>query len=140
MNGHTKKRRRSRLAARFPSEYNSWKAMRARCWYPKNPSYQYFGAKGIDVCPIWAKSFATFLEDMGPKPSSEHGISRIDPSRDFEPGNCYWATPTEQQVNSVKAVFLEHQGERLCISDWARRLGMSMRTISTRINRVWLDA
>src|SRR5205823_4113748 len=104
-----------RLSVRFPSEYNSWKAMRSRCWYASNPSYQYFGALGIDVCPRWAKSFAAFLEDMGPKPSPQHGISRIDSARDFELENCYWATPTEQQVNSVKAVFLEHQGERHCI-------------------------
>src|SRR5262245_33258690 len=129
-----KRRRQSRLSLKFSSEYNSWKAMRARCWYPSNPSYQYFGALGIDVCPRWAESFAAFMEDMGPKPTPRHGISRKDNDRDYEPENCYWATPTEQQVNSSKAVFLEYQGERLCLSDWARKLGISMGTISTRIN------
>lgn len=130
-----KRRVRTGLSAQFPSEYNSWKAMRSRCWYPSNPSYQYFGAVGIEVCPRWADSFAPFMEDMGPKPSSRHGLSLKDRNRGYEPENCYWATPTEQQIHSCKAIFLEYQGERLCLSEWARKLGISMRTISTRINK-----
>ena len=109
--------------------------MRGRCWYPSNPSYQYFGALGIGVCPRWADSFAAFMEDMGPKPSPRHGISRKDNSRDYTPDNCYWATPTEQQANSCKAIFLEFQGERMCLSDWSRKLGISLETIISRMNR-----
>lgn len=128
-------RRRTGVSLKYSSEYHSWKAMRARCWYPRSPSYQYFGALGIEVCEEWAYSFSTFLKDMGTKPSPRHGISRKDAKGDFTPDNCYWATPNEQQRNSLKAIFLEFQGERHCLTEWSEKLGISVHTISTRINR-----
>ena len=72
-----------------------------RCTNPKHISYKYYGALGVTVCERW-KNFELFKEDMGPPPSDAPrawSIDRIDPTGNYEPSNCRWATPAEQMAN-----------------------------------------
>lgn len=46
-----------------PKLFNVWRAMIARCYNPKNPSYKTYGAIGVTVCDRW-KRFDWFLEDI----------------------------------------------------------------------------
>ena len=78
--------------------YRSWENMLARCLNPKHVSYRYYGAKGVMVCPRWRRSFKDFLADMGTRKRGT-SIDRIDPHGDYEPGNCRWASPRQQQQN-----------------------------------------
>ena len=77
--------------------YRSWTAMIARCTYPSQPQYESYGGRGISVCERW-RSFDNFLADMGERPAGTT-LDRIDNDGTYEPGNCRWATPTEQQTN-----------------------------------------
>jgi hypothetical protein len=81
------------------NERNSWENMRQRCNYPKHAGFRHYGGRGIKVCARWSR-FKAFLEDMGPKPSPQHSLDRIDNDGDYEPGNCRWATKQEQIYNS----------------------------------------
>lgn len=38
-----------------------------------------------------------------------------------QPTNCRWATKMEQAGNKRMNVWIEYNGERMIISDWARR-------------------
>ena len=75
--------------------YASWKAMKARCTHADNPRY---GGRGIRVCESWLYSFEHFLADMGPRPPGT-SIDRINNDDNYEPGNCRWATYSEQNRN-----------------------------------------
>lgn len=73
---------------RFP-EHNMLQSLIQRCENPENPSYQYYGGKGIKVCESW-KKFKTFLADVGKRPSKRHTLVRLDETKGYEPGNCKW--------------------------------------------------
>ena len=80
-------------------EYRSWRAMKCRTTNPNDPYYKIYGGRGITVCERWINSFAVFLQDMGPKPSPEHTLDRINNDGNYEPGNVRWATRKEQNAN-----------------------------------------
>ncbi len=80
------------------AEHTAWKGIRRRCNNPNCPSYKWYGAKGVSVCERW-DDFSAFLNDVGPRPSPDHSIDRIDPFGNYEPGNCRWATAEEQALN-----------------------------------------
>ena len=82
--------------------YTTWDGMKARCNNPNSISYPWYGGLGIKVCERWEKSAEAFAADMGEKPTPEHTLDRIDPSGDYEPGNCRWATRSEQMLNTKK--------------------------------------
>lgn len=80
-------------------EFRSWRSMRRRCRDKKAVNWERYGARGITVCPEWENSFATFLKDMGPKPSPKHQIDRIRNNEGYAPSNCKWSTVLEQAQN-----------------------------------------
>lgn len=77
--------------------YTTWQAMRTRCLRKAHHKYPMYGGRGITICSRW-DSFITFLRDMGERPVGK-SIDRIDNDTGYEPGNCRWATPKEQNAN-----------------------------------------
>jgi hypothetical protein len=77
--------------------YIRWLSMLQRCCNPNNTAYDYYGGRGISVCERW-HTFDNFLSDMG-EPPPGLSIDRIDVNGDYEPGNCRWATASEQVRN-----------------------------------------
>lgn len=89
---------------KFKGEYYSWKGMIYRCGKQSSKAYKYYGARGISVCDRWQQSFLNFMEDMGPRPSKDHSIDRIDNNGNYEPGNCRWADDTTQSYNKRNTI------------------------------------
>lgn len=77
--------------------YRTWTGMKERTTNKHHVSYRYYGGRGIKVCARWLV-FANFLADMGERPVGE-SLDRINPAKDYEPGNCRWATRREQAFN-----------------------------------------
>lgn len=121
--------------------YRAWQDMHYRC---DGRKHQYYISRGIVVCKRWF-SFLNFKKDMYVAYSEHVGIhgdtnttlERIDNLANYSPQNCRWATKAEQQRNTSKSIFIAYEGFTLCISDWARKLGMSKRTIATRYHKGW---
>jgi hypothetical protein len=71
--------------------------MLSRCCNPKAENYPRYGGVGISLCREW-HSFTHFVADMGERPKGKT-LDRIDPYGNYEPGNCRWATASEQAQN-----------------------------------------
>lgn len=82
--------------------YPIWQSMKQRCLNPNHPAYARYGGRGISVCERWMNDFATFVLDMGHRPPG-YTIERVNNNDGYSPGNCKWATKSEQSKNRAAA-------------------------------------
>jgi hypothetical protein len=120
--------------------YHNWGAMRYRCKNDNNSGYKDYGGRGIKVCQRW-NTFLNFKEDMYEK-YLEHvkkygkkntSIDRINNSKGYFKENCKWATRKEQNGNTRRSVFIEFNGLKMTMSEWARKIGVDRATLLYRI-------
>jgi hypothetical protein len=124
--------------------WRSWQAMKIRCFCTTDHNYPNYGGRGIRMCERWL-DFANFLADMGERPAGTT-IDRIDVNGHYEPGNCRWATPTEQSRNQRTNKLTADRAEEIKDlirhgvkhRDIADRFGVSMGLVSLiRNGKVW---
>ena len=110
--------------------------MIGRCHRPSNSDYCRYGAKGIKVSVRWRKSFATFLADVGRKPSREHTLDRY-PNKygDYAPGNVRWATPKEQACNKKNNIVIRIGGRTQVAAQWADEYKINRNVFYGRLKR-----
>ncbi len=108
--------------------YRSWASMKSRCHWDKSENYHLYGGKGISVCPQWLR-FEGFLADMGERPSKNHSLDRIDSDKNYEPGNCRWATKREQALNCSRVKLSFEGAVEIAV---AKLMGESDRKLGAR--------
>lgn len=86
--------------------------MRERCCKPTHPSYASYGGRGITVCARWDES-ENFLADMGPRPTPQHSLERLDNNKGYSPDNCVWADKKQQRRNQRTRTVTSEQVEQI---------------------------
>ena len=118
-------------------EYISWAAAKSRCQNPNSFSYPHYGGRGITFHPAW-EDFAQFLADVGLKPSPEHTLDRYpDNDGNYEPGNVRWGNLEQQHNNRRDNVYVLLEGERMSLTQAARKLDFNAKTASNRRHAGW---
>lgn len=117
-------------------EWIAWRGMFNRCRDERSCHKPHYADRGIAVCKRWER-FEAFLSDMGVAPSPGHTVDRIDNDLGYQPGNCRWATITEQNRNKRSNVRLTLGSETLTSAEWARRIGITQTALRDRLKRGW---
>lgn len=116
--------------------YSVWKSMVQRCHNPNDRSFENYGGRGIQVCEEWRDNFSQFIADMGIRPDG-FDLDRIDNDKGYSPENCRWVSRLRNLNNKRTNRFLEFEGRKMTIAQWASVMGMNYRTLNNRINRGW---
>lgn len=123
--------------------YAVWMAMKNRCRNKRCKEYALYGGRGINVCPEWAENYETFRDwafATGYNETAPRGqctLDRIDVNGNYCPENCRWSTQSEQCNNRQKNHYVEIDGQRKTIAEWAKVSGLRYSTILDRLNNGW---
>ena len=122
------------------AEYEACKQARMRCRNASHAAYENYGGRGITFCDEWLGKggFQKFMEHIGPKPSPELSLDRIDNDKGYEPGNVRWATASEQMLNrrpSVHKYWFHYEGQLQPLSVIASKVTVKYYTLLARVRR-----
>ena len=118
--------------------YRIWTNMKTRCLNPKASNFAWYGGRGIGIDPEWAVSFEAFFRDMGEAPPGMT-LDRKDGNGNYGRLNCRWASMLEQNNNRRGNRVLTIFGERVNMTEAARRSGIRVGTLWSRLDAGWSD-
>lgn len=125
-------------------EYAIWCGMKERCGNSGHKSFSRYGGRGIQVCRRWSEGedgktgFECFIADIGRRPTDgKYLIERKDNDGNYEPGNCIWAKREAQVRNRRSNHWVTYQGERMTMTDAAKKAGLRKALVHDRLNRGW---
>lgn len=119
--------------------YRIWRDMIGRCYYRSSDNYKNYGGRGISVCNEWRHNYESFRDW-----ALLHGyadnltIDRIDVNGNYEPSNCRWATPHEQNLNRrpAKKKTWNIDGIEKPRTEWCEEYGKSIQCVMYRISKM----
>ena len=108
------------------TEYQIFSSMKARVLNPKNQDFKRYSGVGIDNIFLGKEGFKNWFKEIGPRPSLNHSIDRIDNDKGYFSGNIRWATQDVQRENSKplsNSVYFTYNGITKSQQEWAKELG-----------------
>lgn len=100
-------------------EFTAWRNAVQRTTDVNHPMYPNYGGRGIEVCPEWRKSYLAFYQHIGPRPSANHTLDRIDVELGYEPGNVHWLPRRLQNSNKTNTVWITVGERTQALPRWA---------------------
>lgn len=122
----------------FSVNYRTWGRIKERAFHGSHTNAARYAGRGIGMYGPWVNDFPAFdtwvKENLGPRPKG-CSIDRINNDGNYEPGNLRWATAIQQNNNRRDNILLEHDGEVLTLSQLARKVGLDVRVLWSRLFR-----
>lgn len=120
--------------------YDVFRQMHQRCENSASKDYPLYGARGISVCDEWSSIHAFFAWAVASGYRQGLTIERRDNNRGYSADNCTWIPNERQAHNTRRLILITHNGVTKHASQWARDLGVGIRTIIARKRYGWDDA
>ena len=114
--------------------YRIYRDMKNRCNGLKKRDKENYYARGITYCKEW-EYFEPFRDwALANGYRDDLTIDRINVNGNYEPNNCRWITRAEQNCNTRQNRYISYNGETHTITEWAKILGVSRTTITSRLD------
>jgi hypothetical protein len=81
--------------------------------------------------------YASYKEHCKKYGEDQTQIDRVSNTGNYTKENCKWATRTEQCNNTRRNTFIEFNGTKRTVSEWARTLHVPPTVITMRLRRGW---
>ena len=126
--------------------YKTYYKILRRCYKKDDPLYPHYGARGIEVEPIWRdrpdgfKNFANWMILQGYVPHKHISINRNDNNGNYGPDNCHLAGlgnkngNHEQLNNKSNNRLIDWYGTTYTAAEIARRFGFDPNYVYYRLN------
>lgn len=113
--------------------YYAYQNMCNRCNRESDNSYEFYGGRGIKVCPEWLgehgfENFAKWAFENGFEEDAKRGdctLDRIDANGDYCPENCRWVDIIVQANNKRTTRYIKINGEIGSVANMARKYNVS---------------
>lgn len=124
--------------------YNVWEKIKIRCYNKNSTVYKNYGGRGIIVCDDWRNNFQAFYdwaiangykEEKLPSGRNKYQIDRIDVNGNYEPLNCRWVTPKEQQRNRRNNKIIDYKGEKKTFAEICEENNLDYNFVANRLRR-----
>ena len=110
--------------------YGIWNSMKRRCNNPDARLARWYS--GVVYDPRW-EQFENFWADMKDSYADHLTIDRIDSFTGYSKTNCRWVDMKAQSRNRSSNIWLEHEGQKLCVTDYAKAVGLPRALIYKRL-------
>lgn len=130
---------------KYPVERQIFRGMRSRATRPdKRHRDMGYAERGIYSGWLDRFGFLDFLNDVGPMPDYEKvnghhkwSIDRIDNNKGYYPGNCRWATTSQQMRNRKNTRHVHIDGKDMILMEALEEYDVSENVYSQRIRYGW---
>jgi hypothetical protein len=109
--------------------------MRERCANPNHASYHRYGGRGVSVCAEWDSFEAFSIWSRANGYRDDLSIDREDNDGDYKPGNCRWATQSQQARNKANNRRFNISGETKTLAQIAEDANVKYQTLHSRVAR-----
>lgn len=126
--------------------YRAYMAMMSRCYDPNNPSYKWYGAKGVVVCDMWKGNPEAFIKwSIANNWTENFHIDKdiLSKEKVYSPDTCQWVTAKENVGFATnRDNFGLHPNIKLSHSDvesivQKRNQGRSINSLAKEYSVVW---
>ena len=132
-------KRNTKHGLRHTPEWHIWAQMIGRCTNPRNKGYGNYGGRGIKIeDPRWF-DFRNFYIDIGPRPSPELTLERINNDFGYCKDNVSWRSRKEQSRNRRGRHYVTYRGETKMLQEWAEITGIKINVLIMRARHGWSD-
>ena len=120
--------------------YSVWNSMRQRCNNPNSLAYHNYGGRGIKICDEWDNfsCFRRWAMENGYDENAPRGmytLDRVDVNGPYSPENCRWVDMRTQSNNKRNTIYLEFDGKKRSLTEWASLLGADYTTLWSRYSK-----
>lgn len=102
------------------------------------PCFSVYGGRGVSICKEWREDFSAFANWAVQNGYSDNlTLDRIDNDKGYCPDNCRWVPWLKQFENRRTTAYIEHNGKRKTIKEWAQVYQLDSKLLRRRLQDGW---